>query len=165
MNIGFDSMVFLDDNPFEREMVKKGIPEVTVPELPEDPAEYLSYLYTLNLFETASFTEEDTKRNEQYREEAGRAELQQSFANEDEFLQSLDMKAEAAPVNAFSLPRVAQLTQRSNQFNLRTVRYSEEEMKLVTAAPNKFTITLKLNDKFGDYGLISAVILEKINND
>lgn len=161
LNIGFDSMVFLDDNPFEREMVKKGIPEITVPELPEDPAEYLSYLYTLNLFETASFTEEDTKRNEQYREEAGRMQLQQSFANEDEFLESLDMKAEVAPVDNFSLPRVAQLTQRSNQFNLRTIRYTEEEMKAVAQDENKFTLTIRLADKFGDYGLISALIAEK----
>jgi FkbH-like protein len=161
LNIGFDSMVFLDDNPFEREMVKKGVPEITVPELPEDPAEYLSYLYTLNLFETASFTEEDTKRNEQYREEAGRMQLQQSFANEDEFLESLDMKAVVAPVDNFSLPRVAQLTQRSNQFNLRTIRYTEEEMKAVAQDENKFTLTIRLADKFGDYGLISALIAEK----
>lgn len=161
LNIGFDSMVFLDDNPFEREMVKKGIPDITVPELPEDPAEYLSYLYTQNLFETASFTEEDTKRNEQYREEAGRMQLQQSFANEDEFLESLDMKAAVGPVDNFSLPRVAQLTQRSNQFNLRTIRYTEEEMKTVAQDENKFTLTIRLADKFGDYGLISALIAEK----
>lgn len=161
LNIGFDSMVFLDDNPFEREMVKKGIPDITVPELPEDPAEYLSYLYTQNLFETASFTEEDTKRNEQYREEAGRMQLQQSFANEEEFLESLDMKAVVGPVDNFSLPRVAQLTQRSNQFNLRTIRYTEEEMKAVAQDENKFTLTIRLADKFGDYGLISALIAEK----
>ncbi len=161
LNIGFDSMVFLDDNPFEREMVKQGIPGITVPELPEDPAEYLSYIYTLNLFETASFTEEDTRRNEQYREEAGRVQLQQSFANEDEFLESLDMQAVAAPVDNFTLPRVAQLTQRSNQFNLRTIRYSEEEMKAVMQDANKHTLSIRLADKFGDYGLISALITEK----
>lgn len=161
LNIGFDSMVFLDDNPFEREMVKKGIPGITVPDLPEDPAEYLSYIYTLNLFETASFTEEDTRRNEQYREEAGRVQLQQSFANEDEFLESLDMQAVVAQVDNFSLPRVAQLTQRSNQFNLRTIRYSEEEMKAVVQDANKYTLTIRLADKFGDYGLISALIAEK----
>ncbi len=91
LNIGFDSMVFLDDNPFEREMVKKEIPAITVPDLPEDVAEYLPYLYQQNLFETVSFTEEDTKRNDQYREEAERAKAQYQFTNENEFLESLEM--------------------------------------------------------------------------
>ena len=164
LNIGFDSMVFLDDNPFEREMVKAAIPEICVPDLPEDPAEYLSYLYTQNLFETASFTEEDTKRNDQYRTEAGRVILQQSFTNENDFLISLNMIATMEPVNAFTLPRASQLTQRSNQFNLRTIRYSEEEMKAAVTS-GKSVFTINLNDKLGDYGLISVVITEKINED
>ncbi|HKC37285.1 MAG TPA: HAD-IIIC family phosphatase [Chitinophagaceae bacterium] len=163
LNIGFDSMVFLDDNPFEREMVKKEIPDITVPDLPEDVAEYLPFLYQQNLFETTSFTEEDTKRNDQYREEAERTKTQYQFTNETEFLQSLQMTAEIRPVDKFTLPRAAQLTQRSNQFNLRTVRYTEEKLKEVLADDNKFTLAVSLNDKFGDYGLISLVILHKVN--
>jgi FkbH-like protein len=163
LNIGFNSMVFLDDNPFEREMVKQEIPELTVPELPVDPAEYLSCLYGLNLFETASFTEEDTRRNSQYREEAARTELQLVYENEDEFLEGLAMTAVCKPVDLFTLPRAAQLTQRSNQFNLRTVRYSDEQMRAVTNDPDKFTLTVNLKDKFGDYGLISLVIMERKN--
>ena len=163
LNIGFDSMVFLDDSPFEREMVKKEIPGITVPELPEDPAEYLPFLYEQNLFETTSFTEEDSKRNDQYREEAERTVLQEAYTNEDDFLQSLEMKALIGPVNSFTLPRAAQLTQRSNQFNLRTIRYSEDQVKAVVEDPDKFTLTLTLQDKFGDYGLISLVITEKKN--
>jgi FkbH-like protein len=161
LNIGFDSMVFLDDNPAEREIVRKEIPQVTVPELPEDPADYLSFLYQQNLFETSSFTEADSKRNDQYREEAGRAVLQQVFTNEAEFLESLQMTAEVKPIDKFTLPRVAQLTQRSNQFNLRTVRYTEEQLKEICEDENIFTFTVSLKDKFGDYGLISLLILRR----
>ena len=164
LNIGFDSMVFLDDNPFEREMVKKEIPEIVVPDLPEDVADYLPFLYQQNLFETASFTEEDAMRNDQYREEAERSKAQYHFTNENEFLESLQMVAEVKPIDKFTLPRSAQLTQRSNQFNLRTIRYAEEKLKELIRDDNKFTITVSLKDKFGDYGLISLLILEKINN-
>ena len=164
LNIGFDSMVFLDDNPFEREMVKKEIPEITVPDLPEDVSDYLPFLYQQNLFETTSFTEEDTKRNDQYREEAERTKVQHQFTNESDFLQNLQMTADIKPIDKFTLPRAAQLTQRSNQFNLRTIRYTEEKLAEVLQDKDKFTMTISLRDKFGDYGLISLLILNKINN-
>ncbi len=159
LNIGFDSMVFLDDSPFEREMVKKEIPELTVPDLPEDAAEYLTYLWQQNYFETTSYTEEDVIRNEQYREEARRVEHQFRFTNEDEYLESLEMEAMVRPIDKFSLPRVAQLTQRSNQFNLRTIRYTEAQLQALAEDSRKFIITISLKDKFGDYGLISVLIL------
>jgi FkbH-like protein len=161
LNIGFDSMVFLDDNPFERNMVKTHIPEITVPDLPEDPAEYVNYLRSCNLFETASYTEEDEQRTQQYQEEAQRAIVQQQFVNEDEFLGSLNMISDVKPFNKFSIPRVSQLTQRSNQFNLRTVRYSEEEVTNITNSDGYMTIDFTLEDKYGDYGLISLIILKK----
>jgi len=161
LNIGFDSMVFLDDNPFERDIVRQHIADITVPELPEDPAEYLSYLQSLNLFETASFSLEDSSRTKQYQEEAGRMELQKSFVNEEEFLASLNMRALIKPVDSFTCPRVAQLTQRSNQFNLRTVRYTDDGVKKIMVNPDFKTITISLSDKYGDYGLISSVFLEK----
>ncbi len=164
LNISFDSIVFLDDNPFERNIVKTHIPEITVPELPEDPAEYLSYLRTLNLFETASFTDEDELRTQQYKEEAQRIIVQKTFINEDDFLLSLDMESIVKPFDNFSIPRVAQLTQRSNQFNLRTIRYSEEEIKSVAESNDYFTLSFTLEDKFGDNGLISMIILKKHNS-
>ena len=164
LNIGFDSMVFLDDNPFEREMVKKEIPDITVPDLPEDVVDYLPFLYQQNLFETTSFTEEDTKRNDQYRDEAQRTKAQYQFTNENDFLESLQMSADIKPIDKFTLPRAAQLTQRSNQFNLRTVRYTEEKLTEILEDNNKFTLAVSLNDKFGDYGLISLLILHKVNN-
>lgn len=161
LNIGFDSMVFLDDNPFERTIVKQHLPEITVPELPADPAEYLEYLQSLNLFETASLSEEDAARTKHYQEEVGRVSFQKRFNSEAEFLASLRMEAIVMPVNRFTCPRVAQLTQRSNQFNLRTVRYTEEDINWIMTDPNKFTLTVTLKDTFGDYGLISAVVLER----
>ena len=163
LNIGFDSMVFLDDNPFEREMVKQGIPELTIPDLPEDPVEYLGYIRSLNLFETASFTEEDTDRTRLYQEEAKRTVFQKSFANEGEFLQSLEMKSEVAAFNSFTIPRVAQLTQRSNQFNLRTKRYTEAQVSEMAGSADYHTLSFTLEDKFGNHGLIAMVILKKEN--
>jgi FkbH-like protein len=165
LNIGFDSMVFLDDNPFERNMVRENVPQVTVPELPEDPADYLEYLYTLNLFETVSFSNEDAERTKQYQVEAQRTVLQKSFANEDEFLQSLNMISLVEPFNKFNTPRVAQLSQRSNQFNLRTVRYTEADIEQFASADNFYTFTFDLADKFGNNGLICVIILKQEDKD
>ena len=161
LNIGFDSMVFLDDSRFEREVVKRELPEIVVPELPADPAEYVPFLSSLNLFATASYSGEDAGRTQMYREEAGRKELLMSVASEEEFLGSLEMVAVVAPFNTFSTPRVAQLSQRSNQFNLRTVRYSEKEITDVANSPACRTFAVNLSDRFGDYGLISSVILRR----
>lgn len=161
LNLGMDSLVFLDDNPFERNMVRSLIPEITVPELPEDPAQYLSYLQSLNLFETASFSEEDQSRTQQYQAEVGRATLQKQFASIDDYLLSLEMVAEASPFDPFHYPRIAQLTQRSNQFNFRTVRYTEDDIRRIADDDQYLTLCFTLRDQFGDHGLISVVILEK----
>ncbi|MFN8296426.1 MAG: HAD-IIIC family phosphatase [Chitinophagales bacterium] len=165
LNIGFDSMVFLDDNPFERNIVRENIPGITVPELPEDPAEYLEYLYTLNLFETVSFSNEDTERTKLYQIEAQRSIVQQKFVNEDDFLESLKMLSLVEPFNKFNIPRVAQLSQRSNQFNLRTVRYAEADIEKISKNKDYFTFAFTLEDKFGDNGIICVVILHKENDD
>ncbi len=161
LNIGMDSMVFLDDNPFEREAVRSLIPDITVPELPENPEEYVDCLRSLNLFETASFSEEDRIRTRQYQAEARRASLQSRCADYDAYLEGLEMVAQAKPFDTFHFPRIAQLTQRSNQFNLRTVRYTEEEIAAIAGSDRYLTLYFTLKDKFGDHGLISAVILEK----
>jgi FkbH-like protein len=161
LNISFESMVFLDDNPFERNIVRQAIEGITVPELPDDPAEYLPYLKGLNLFETISFIEEDSQRTQKYREEAGRKVLEKTYTNEAEFLESLKMVSVVSPFNKFNTPRIAQLSQRSNQFNLRTVRYLEEDIYKISKSENHFTISFSLEDKFGDYGLISMIVLEK----
>ncbi len=165
LNIGLDTMVFLDDNPFERNLVRNFLPEVNVPELPEDPADYLNYLKSLNLFETSSFSEEDNDRTELYRQEHKRTVLKQAFANEDEYLASLSMVSECKSFDKFSIPRVAQLTQRSNQFNLRTVRYTENDIQLITDSKEYLTQSFTLEDKFGNYGMISLIIMKKNVNE
>jgi FkbH-like protein len=160
LNIGFDSIVFCDDNPVEREIIRIYIPDITVPELPEDPAEYLLYLRSLNLFETATYSQEDTKRTRLYQQEAKRRDVQAEFNSEEDFLKSLNMYSVVQPFNSFTVPRIAQLTQRSNQFNLRTIRYTEEEAKKISNSKEHFTLSFTLEDKFGDYGLISILILK-----
>ncbi|WP_051289411.1 HAD-IIIC family phosphatase [Chryseobacterium daeguense] len=165
LNIGFDSMVFLDDNPFERNIVRENLPEVCVPELPEDPADYLEYLYGLNLFETASVSENDAERTKQYQVEAQRTIALESFTNVDDFLKSMEMTSDVQPFNNFSKPRISQLTQRSNQFNLRTVRYTEQDVDHLIHSQNHHTLSFTLKDKYGDNGLICVIVLEKKNPD
>lgn len=165
LNIGFDSMVFLDDNPFERNMVRQNVPGVIVPELPEDPGEYLEYLYSLNLFETVSFSNADVDRTKQYQIEAQRVTMQKSFTNEAEFLKNMDMVSEVKPFDKFNTPRVSQLSQRSNQFNLRTVRYLETDIENISNDNNFQDFSFTLSDKYGDSGLICIIILEKKNKE
>jgi FkbH-like protein len=159
LNIGFDAMVFIDDSPFERGMVRTGIPELCVPELPADPADYALYLRGLNLFETASFSEEDSQRTRQYQEEAKRSAAQHTFADEDEYLASLDMVSVVKPFDRFDTPRIAQLSQRSNQFNLRTVRYTERDIEQLRDDPNVIGLSFSLADQYGEHGLIAVAIV------
>ena len=165
LNIGLDSMVFFDDNPFERNLVRTMLPEVEAPELPEDPAEYTAFARMQNLFDTNSYSDEDRVRTERYLAEKSRTELSAGIDNYDDYLKALGMKAVCAPFDAFHIPRIAQLTQRSNQFNLRTVRYSEQEIEEIAANPRYVTRYYTLRDRFGEHGLIAVVILEKRENE
>lgn len=164
LNISFDSMVFLDDNPFERNMVRENIKGITVPELPDDPGDYLEYLYSLNLFETVSYSTTDKNRTKQYQVEAKRMSFKKSFSCEADFLRSLNMESEVSGFTKFNIPRVAQLSQRSNQFNLRTVRYSESDCEQIASDEKTIDLCFTLKDKFGDNGLVAIVILEDIGN-
>ena len=161
LNIGLDSIVFLDDNPFERNLVREKLPGITVPELPEDPSEWLSFLQEENLFDTVSFTGAGSDRTKLYQAEFERKKLEQSFETIDDYLQSLEMLGSAGPFTPVSYPRIAQLTQRSNQFNLRTVRYTENEIQRIAEDDRYLTLSFSLKDRFGDHGLVSVVILEK----
>lgn len=161
LNISMDSMVFVDDNPFERNLVQTAFPELTVPDMPEDPAQYVGYLKSLNLFETASFSGEDAGRTKQYRAEAKREILKDTARSFEGYLKGLEMIARAMPFEKMFYSRIAQLTQRSNQFNLRTVRYTESEIEEIAGNQGFLTLYFSLRDKFGDYGLIGVVILEK----
>lgn len=161
LNIGFDSMVFVDDNPFERNIVRENVPGVVVPELPQDPGDYLEFLYAQNFFETASYSSEDKDRTKQYQNEAKRAATAKKYTNESDFLKSLDMISDVTGFTAYNIPRVAQLTQRSNQFNLRTIRYTEDQILKIENDPGKKGFAFSLKDKFGDNGLIAVLILDK----
>ena len=165
LNIGMDSFVFLDDNPFERNLVRSMLPDVTVPELPEDPALVPEFLRSLHLFEAVSFSDEDAARTAQYQAEASRVQAQAQFASYDDYLKALEMVGEIKPFDSFHFPRIAQLTQRSNQFNLRTVRYSEGEIAALAEDPQYFTRYMTLADRYGEHGLISVVICKKTDAD
>ena len=160
LNIGFDSMVFLDDNPAERQMVRDNITGICVPELPGDPALWLEYLYGENLFETANVSIHDRDRTRQYQQQVQRVQYRRGCANEAEFLTSLEMTCRVEGFTDFNIPRVAQLTQRSNQFNLRTVRYTEADISALAADTRVMPLAFSLRDTFGDNGLIAVVVLK-----
>lgn len=161
LNLNTDSFVFVDDNPFERDQVRTMVPGITVPDMPEDPAEYVNFLKSLNLFERITVSSADQDRTRQYQEEAGRKSLENSFASYDEYLSALDMVAKVSAFDEFQTPRIAQLSQRSNQFNLRTVRYTEDDVKKLAESDDYITIYFELKDKFGDHGLISVMVIRK----
>lgn len=159
LNIDFSAMVFIDNEPFERELVRKYLPQVFIPELPQDPADYLDFLQSLNLFEAASLLSNDERRPQQYREEQERAQQIKDFTNLDDFLRSLEMNAQIERFDDFNISRVEQLIQRSNQFNLRTRRYSQLELKQMIHVRSFITLALRLKDRIGDYGLVAVVVL------
>jgi len=158
LNIGFDSMVFLDDNPFERNLVRSLLPNVIVPELPEEPAEYVRAICELNLFETSSFSAEDGRRTELYRQKAAGEEMQAAFSSVEDYLRSLEMEITVGRFDPRRIPRIAQLLQRSNQFNLTTRRHSEAECEELMRDPNCYPIFAELKDRLGNHGLISVIV-------
>ncbi len=161
LNIGMDSIVFLDDNPFERRLVKEKFPDIEVPELPDDPALWLQFLQHRNYFDTASYTGESSDRTKLYQAEYERRRVQHDYESIDDYLQGLMMEGSFNAFEPMKYPRIAQLTQRSNQFNLRTVRYTEDEIQRIAEDDRYITLYFNLKDKFGDHGLVSVVIMEK----
>lgn len=163
LNIGLDSMVFLDDNPFERNLVRQLVPEVIVPELPEDPVLYVRALSELNIFETASHSALDAERGQLYREQDQRDSERSRFEGLDDYLKSLETVARVARFERPDLPRIAQLIQRSNQFNLTTRRYSESDCANMMADANCFAFSTTVRDRYGDFGLINIVIPRRVD--
>ncbi len=160
LNIGTDSLVFLDDNPVERGQVRDVLPEVGVPELTEDPADYVGLLADAGYFEAVGLSEEDLARADFYQANAQRVSLQK-VGNLAEYLHSLNMVATISPFNAVGRVRIAQLINKSNQFNLTTRRYSEIEVEAFEKDPDKFCLQVRLADRFGDSGMISVIIFDK----
>lgn len=163
LNIGLDSLVFFDDNPAEREIVKNFLPEVTVIDVPKDPALYVVALDESSPFEWLQITKEDLSRSNSYVQNRKRAELEKSFVNYDEYLESLEMKASVYEIGGKDVARFTQLLNKSNQFNLRTQRYQESEIEEKISNTENKCIAVKLKDKFSEYGIISCVVLDKRN--
>ncbi len=161
LNIGVDSLVFVDDNPAEREIVKNYLPQVYVVDLPEDPAYYAMALEESNAFSWIEITKEDIERSGTYAANEQRKELMESFVDYDEYLKALDMSASTGAPEGAQMKRFSQLINKSNQFNLRTRRYSEEQLLAMSSDGVHRLIYVDLNDKFSSYGIISCIILEK----
>jgi len=160
LNIGLDSMLFLDDNPFERAAVRTLLPDVMVPELPDDPADYVKTLVELNLFETTAFSAEDAQRSTLYRQEAQRRLAETTAPSFEDYLQSLEMTIEVTRFTPEQLGRITQLLQRSNQFNLTTQRHNQAQCEaMMNDIEGCLPLTASLRDRFGDHGLISIVVV------
>lgn len=160
LNILPESIVFIDDNPAEREIVKAQLNGVQAPEMTSVES-YITTIDRSGFFEVTSFSDDDLKRNEMYKENAMRSAQQASFADYGEYLKSLEMRATIGDFIPVYIARITQLTNKSNQFNLTTKRYTQTEMEDVWNSPNYIRLYGKLIDKFGDNGVVSVVIGEK----
>jgi FkbH-like protein len=163
LNIGLSSMVFIDDDPVNREMVKTQLPEVLVLDLPNDPSQYAKCLIELNDFNILSVTEEDLDRGKMYFEQKQRTEFEKSVTNLDDFLKQLDIKIKIKNADEFTIPRISQLTLKTNQFNLTTRRYQEEDIRRFTNDKNMIVGCAQVEDKFGDNGITGVFIIKKDN--
>jgi len=158
LNIGIDAVAFLDDNPVERERVRAALPEVTVIELPKDPLGYAEALRACPVFERLSLSVEDRERGRYYAEQRQRESYRQSATSLEEFYRSLQQEVELVPVAPETVVRVAQLTQKTNQFNLTTRRYSEQQIEAMATDPEWCVYSVRVRDRFGDNGLVGVAI-------
>ena len=160
LNIGLDSFVFVDDNPTERELIKQMLPMVSVPEFPSQPYELPVFFRQMvdDYFKVYSITEEDKKKTEQYKANAARAQAQHSFADFGAFLESLDIQMTIEAANEFNIPRIAQMTQKTNQFNLTTKRYTDADVKGFLAKGWKIWC-ISVADRFGDNGITGCIMI------
>lgn len=159
LNIGIDAIAFLDDNPVERQQVRLELPEVTVIELPGDPMDYARTLREAPVFERLVLSEEDQNRGQLYVAQRHRSELQERCQSLEDFYRSLEQEVELARAGADVIPRVSQLTQKTNQFNVTTRRYSEQQIAEIIRRPDWQIITAGVRDRFGDNGLVGLAIV------
>jgi FkbH-like protein len=158
LNVGIDSVAFLDDNPVEREWVRSQLPSLTVIDLPDDPMEFASTVVRSPVFERLELTDEDRVRSRYYAQERMRSELERSAVSLEDFYRSLEMAVEIESVKPKTLARAAQLTQKTNQFNLTTRRYSEQELDQLIKSADWHVYTLRAGDRFGDSGIVGVAI-------
>ena len=158
LNLGLDALVFFDDNPAERALVRAELPMVAVPEVPEDAAYYVRTLADAGYFEAVSFTDDDLARARQYQDNGRRAREMETATDMDSFLAGLEMKLQVGTLDAQSLVRVTQLINKTNQFNVTTRRYTEAELQAFAADPKNLVLHFRLADRFGDNGLIAVLL-------
>jgi len=161
LNLGLESIVFLDDNPVERDRVRYKLPEVAVPELPEDPAYYPRTLLAAGYFEAVYFSDEDKSRVENYQGNAKRAALRETSTDLNTYLKTLQMTATLRPFDENGMKRIVQLISKTNQFNLTTYRHNESQTRDFMKNDQYFTLQVRLADAFGDNGMVSVVICKK----
>lgn len=159
MNLGLESFVFLDDNPAERELVRQVLPEVAVVDLPVDPSLYIQALDSGCWFETTTFSDEDLMRSRAYKENAQRSSVQASATDLNEYLRNLEMKAKWGPSGKKQLPRLSQLVNKTNQFNLTGVRYTQAQLTELANSSDYWVGWFSLSDRFGGHGIIAVVVL------
>lgn len=164
LSLGTDAMVFLDDNPAERALVRATLPEVAVPELPDEPSLYARILSAAGYFESVSFGDEDRNRAASYEANAQRIAVREQIADLDAYLASLKMTITFKPFDSVGRARIAQLINKSNQFNLTTRRYTEIDVAAFEADPSIFTLQVRLEDTFGDNGMIGVVICRETDD-
>ena len=165
LNIGRDALVFVDDNPAEREIIRQHVPETAVPEMTDgdqvNPDQFIRILDKNAYFEVVTLSEDDKHRNEMYKANAMRKEQEESFGNYSDFLKSLEMEAVIRGFEPVYYSRIAQLTNKSNQCHLTTKRMTQAEVEQMAQDPGYITLYGKLKDKFGDNGVVSLVIGKK----
>ena len=161
INIGLNSIVFFDDDKLNQERIKQEFPEVLTVDMPNDPSQYSSILTNLNDFNALQRTEEDTKRGVMYAQQRQRKQFENTVSNLDQFLKQMDIKVKIKQSNGFLIPRISQLTLKTNQFNLTTRRYQEEEIRKFSKDENFEVGCAQVLDKFGDNGITGAYIVKK----
>ena len=161
LNIGLDSMVFFDDDLINQEFVKTSLPEVLVAELPNDSSQFAQIITKMKEFDVLKITEEDVKRNEMYSVQKKRTELKNKIVDFDEFLKQMNIEVNIKKADSFTIPRISQLTLKTNQFNLTTKRYQQEEISSFSSDKDRIVECVQVSDKFGDNGITGVYIIEK----
>jgi FkbH-like protein len=158
LNLGLDAIAFVDDNPVERQRVREEVPEVMVVELPDDPMAYARAVRDYPAFERLAISEEDRQRTKYYAADRQRAALEQGAGSREDFYRSLEQEAEITPVHTLTLGRMAQLTQKTNQFNLTTKRYTDQQIEELARRPDWQVLSIKVRDRYADNGLVGVAI-------
>jgi FkbH-like protein len=165
LNLGVDSLAFLDDNPVERESLRIALPEVTVVELPSDPLEFAGVLRDCPVFERLTLSTEDQQRGALYAAQRERSQAEGSFSTKEDFFRFLEQQAEISPVTPLTLARISQLTQKTNQFNLTTRRYTEQQISDLASQPGTAVLSIRVRDRYGDHGLVGVAVTRDIGAD